>query len=671
MRLSTFAEDAERRAARQIRSAGSRTGRTERDRADAAGATDLRAFVLGLIDDLDEAAEGTRSWQERAQWAGRHLNAQLGEDRRRAHWPAAESRAVDRVAGQLERLASLTAIEGPIGLDVFTQTLELELGADFEHVGRMGEGVLVGPVAMGIGLDLDLVVVLGLAEGSFPSRAHDDVLLPDRERRSAAGELALRSDGPEREHHQLLASLAGATGHLLCIPRGDLRRSCERVPSRWVLQLAGALAGKHLSAEDLAWSQWPWLTQVASFDAGLRNLVTPATQQEHRLRSRLALGPAGSGTGGNATDDPIFDSGMDLLRARRSRRFTRFDGNLGGLRLPSPVGEPASATRLEAWAACPFRYLLEHVLGVEPIENPEEQLQMTARDRGLLFHKVLERFVAEVLARPTALRPGPDQPWSEGDFTLMRDIAEAECAEYETRGLTGRSIFWRRDKRQILADLREFLIVDTEQRSVLRTRPVAVEASFGLPESPEGPVCLRLPDGRPVLFRGKIDRIDVAEDGSLHVLDYKTGRDSPYRGLSATDPTMQGQNLQLAVYAVAACVLHDQPDAPVRADYWFTSARGRFTRIGYPVTPETLQTVSHTLALVVAAIEEGVFPAHPSATSTQPWIECPYCDPDGLGVVELRMQFERKLDDPAMRPYAELVSGSGVSGGLRTVPADD
>src|SRR3546814_8049188 len=97
---------------------------------------------------------------------------------------------------------------------------------------------------MGIGLDLDLVVVLGLAEGSFPSTVRDDSLLPDHERARAAGDVALRADRVERQHRQLLAALAGAKRQVLCIPRGDLRRSVERVPSRWVLDLASSMAGE-------------------------------------------------------------------------------------------------------------------------------------------------------------------------------------------------------------------------------------------------------------------------------------------------------------------------------------------------------------------------------------------------------------------------------------------
>jgi len=58
----------------------------------------------------------------------------------------------------------------------------------------------------------------------------------------------------------------------------------------------------------------------------------------------------------------------------------------------------------------------------------------------------------------------------------------------------------------------------------------------------------------------------------------------------------------------------------------------------------------------VAGIEAGVFPNHPTASSTKPWVECPFCDPDGLGVADLRSQFECKRADPAMSAFVDLVA---------------
>jgi len=169
-----------------------------------------------------------------------------------------------------------------------------------------------------------------------------------------------------------------------------------------------------------------------------------------------------------------------------------------------------------------------------------------------------------------------------------------------------------------------------------------------------GAVPFDLPDGRQVRFRGKADRVDVADDGSLHIVDYKTGKADRYLNLTEDEPDQRGRRLQLGVYGVAARVHRQAPEAEVRAEYWFVSAKGQFKRVGYPITPAVLQRVSATLGTVVAGIEAGVFAAHPTAVSSSPWVECWACDPDALGVAELRRAWHRKRDDPALAPYAEL-----------------
>jgi hypothetical protein len=261
----------------------------------------------------------------------------------------------------------------------------------------------------------------------------------------------------------------------------------------------------------------------------------------------------------------------------------------------------------------------------------------------------------EVLARPAAQQPGPSDPWSAADRDTMRAIGEKLCDDYEARGLTGRPIFWRRDRARILADLMRFLAADTAHRRAHGTRPLAAELAFGLRQAELEAVPLELPDGRCVRFRGKADRVDVADDGTLHIVDYKTGSMHGFEHLGVDDPDLGGRKLQLAVYGVAARLHHLSPDAPVLAEYWFVSGKGNFKRVGYPVTPAILERVGRTLATIVGGIEAGVFPNHPStAVSTTPFIECRYCDPDGMGVTELRRQWDRKRDDPLLASFAEL-----------------
>ena len=158
---------------------------------------------------------------------------------------------------------------------------------------------------------------------------------------------------------------------------------------------------------------------MASFDAGIRRMEFPATAQEHRLRSLMVHGSTRLSVPVlAAAGDATLGAGAEVVAARRSDRFTRFDGNLAGLDLPSPAERVTSATRLENWASCPFAYLMRNVLAVQEVENPEDELQITPRDKGSLVHQALEDFIRRGPGAPGAratrpartvvgARPGP------------------------------------------------------------------------------------------------------------------------------------------------------------------------------------------------------------------------------------------------------------------------
>lgn len=649
LHLTQLAEEQDRRADLAAHDGEAPEWLAERSRRRAQRARDLRRFVLAAIDDLAAAARAPRAWSEHARWAQGWLDRLLGATDRRDGWPLDERKAAERVELALSRLGALDAVEAPVGLDVFARTLSVELEADLGRGGRLGDGVLVGSVEMGIGLDLDLVVILGLAEGSFPATARDDSLLPDGERAACGDELPLRAARVARQHRHLLGALAGANQQVLCVPRGDLRRSADRVPSRWVLDLATFLAGSPTRwwGADLLGAREPWLHHIASFDAGLRTMAVPSTGQEHRLRALLANGGALLGS-----DDTRTAAGAAVIDARRSATFTRFDGNLAGLPVPSPIDGITSPTRLERWASCPHAHLVLDILKAEPVENPEDNLMITALDKGSLVHIILEEFIGEVIARPAVEQPGPFDRWTTADRDRLQEIGERHCAEAESQGITGRPIFWKRDRRRILADLDAFLTHDDACRAGHGSVPIAVELGFGFDGLP--PLSVPLPDGRVLRVRGRADRLDRSADGSLHILDYKTGSARSYKKLSESSPIAGGTKLQLPLYGLAARLVDGRPDAPVRAEYWFTTSGGGFERIGYPITDEVLEATVTTLGVIVDGIEHGLFPPHPDGAGTWFYVACKVCDPDGLGTIELHSHWERKRTDPALAPYLSL-----------------
>jgi ATP-dependent helicase/nuclease subunit B len=625
--------------------------RDEADRADG-----LRTFVGELIREVERGAQPA-PWATRCAWVAGLVELYIGDEDSRVSWPEEEQAAAHRVEAAIERLACLERVEQtPPSLDVFRRTLEAELADELDRIGTLGRGLLVGHVGLGLGLDLDRVFVLGLAEGMLPRPYRDDSLLPDAERAAAGGALELRSERIHVEHRQLLAALAAASDvRILFHPRGDLRRSAERVPSRWLLDTAA-----RLSRRDRIWSDeltglrtQSWMTEIPSFAGALARLSWPATPQEYDTRSLLGHHRSRSPVSDHPlAGDRAFALGDELRRARSSGVFTRFDGNLAGLGVPHPAdGSVTSATRLQAWASCPHRYLFETVLGVEQVQAPEDLLELSPLERGEIVHRVLDRFLREGLARRAR---ADGRSWTDDDRRRLLEIGTEECDDAERRGVTGRPLLWRRARRQILGDLARWCDEDLRRERGARSEPVASELDFGLPGSAHGPLELALSDGRVVRLRGSIDRVDRADDGTLVVLDYKTGSDITYRSLSEDDPDTRGTHLQLAIYGHAARAVLGEPDSPVVAGYWFATTRRRFRWIGYPLSDRVVERIDAVLRTIVDGITGGVFPARPPEPGWRLWVECAFCDPDGLGTLDRRLEWERKRQAPELAAYVAL-----------------
>jgi hypothetical protein len=199
-------------------------------------------------------------------------------------------------------------------------------------------------------------------------------------------------------------------------------------------------------------------------------------------------------------------------------------------------------------------------------------------------------------------------------------------------------------------------VLDQEQavRADERRRQVRSELRFGRHGSP--PVEVPLGDGRTVRFAGAADRVDLTDDGALVVVDYKSGKAERFKGLRETDPTKAGTKLQLPVYAHAARAALGRPDAPVRAEYWFIGPKDRGTRVPLELTAEVSERHADALRVAVDGISGGLYPAN--APEDQPWtsfVACPYCDPDGLGAKDRRIQWQRKKGAPELRRYLGLV----------------
>jgi ATP-dependent helicase/DNAse subunit B len=258
-----------------------------------------------------------------------------------------------------------------------------------------------------------------------------------------------------------------------------------------------------------------------------------------------------------AASCPHFRRSRDAARRRWSRELTVYDGLVNplpadlALRLDPTTAGPISASRLATFAQCGFRYLLQHVLRLQPTPEPEERLALSPLERGDLFHRVAEKFLRERRER----RGFPVRDDADTRRRL-RELADAELEALAAKSPPLFTALWERECESFRALLLSWLRREADPRS--NTTPMHFEVGFGPNVPPtEGephlaaPVEIDLNDGRVLRVSGRIDRIDRAADGTLVLRDYKTGkapRDDGrvFRG---------GGQLQIPFYVLAAARL--------------------------------------------------------------------------------------------------------------------
>lgn len=649
-RLDAYISDRRAQSADEAADVEPRQWMIDRLGRDIEAAEALATFVTRLRAEL-RLGRGITTWSGLISWCRQLFADLIGDAGDLTSLPVEEQYAATSVIGVLTGLLGLDDVETTASLETLRDILDTELAGALPRVGRFGEGVLVAPISAAIGLDLDVVYVVGLSEDLYPGRLRADALLPDRARDATGGELPSRRERLHTQQRQLLAAFACAPEVVASFPRGDLRRSSRRLPSRFLLPSLRELSGDHTLAAT-EWNGHPaayatTLTTVGSFAGELLTTDALSTGQEWRTRATAAAG---------RLDDAAVTAATEMLRARAGDRFTRFDGNLTDVTgLPDyAVDERAiSPTALESYSSCPHAFFMGRLLGVEPIDQPEDIVTISPMEIGNLVHGSLEILVAEF----TTSLPGAGEPWTAAQHERLVAIAAERADEFRERGLTGHPRLWEPERDRVIDDVRWLLDDDDDWRAEHGAAVVASEMPFGL--HGEAPVQVPIPGGR-ILMRGSADKVDRGADGSLYVTDLKTGSDRLFKGITEDDPFVGGTKLQLPVYGYAARQRYGNATTPVHATYWFV--RRNRGRIGLDLTPEVEAGYAEVLRVIAGSIAHGLFPPKSPEQPDFAWTQCPYCNPDDIGHAENRERWERKRHDPALRELVTLIDPGVLAG---------
>ncbi len=188
---------------------------------------------------------------------------------------------------------------------------------------------------------------------------------------------------------------------------------------------------------------------------------------------------------------------------------------------PALVPERLSVSAYRNLVACPYRFFVLHVLGLQPDEEAAEEIGKS--DYGQFVHEVLMHFHR---AHPRVIDLSP------GEAEAALRTLSADCAGRLFSG-------------DVMAEgwLQRWLDVVPAYLDWQRQREQA--GWFWAEGEREGSCDFPLPEGKRLVLYGRIDRIDQG-DGGVALLDYKTSAPASLQQAVAAP----GEDVQLAAYAL-------------------------------------------------------------------------------------------------------------------------
>ncbi|HEY0592604.1 MAG TPA: PD-(D/E)XK nuclease family protein [Thermoanaerobaculia bacterium] len=265
--------------------------------------------------------------------------------------------------------------------------------------------------------------------------------------------------------------------------------------------------------------------------------------------------------------------------------------------------------------------MLKTILRIEPVEEPEVELEIGLRKKGTLDHTILERFYRDLPEAEIGSASGIVRLPPHLQQRLERLVTE-EFDGYDARYPAPSALLRRIERRIVLRSLAEFLVADLCDLAETGYRPWRFEMTFG--ETHDGvpaefPAARIAAGGTEIVLRGRIDRVDRKGDGSrIRVVDYKLGG-TRFERIDAR--VEQGHLLQLPLYALAAVdLLRVAPDA-VNAAIKPIRGADRGDRCSFSLG-ERHEGILRALDTFVRSMLAGRFPAVVSASRED---HCRYC----------------------------------------------
>ncbi|MBO5227929.1 MAG: helicase-exonuclease AddAB subunit AddB [Lachnospiraceae bacterium] len=234
---------------------------------------------------------------------------------------------------------------------------------------------------------------------------------------------------------------------------------------------------------------------------------------------------------------------------------------------PQPIN---SVTRLEQYAACAYAHFLLYGLKI----REQGEYEVTARDLGNLFHAAIEVYGKKLKEKKLS--------WTEVDEAmqqkLVKEAVEEVTVDYKASVLASSARNAYISNRLERITMRTVWALSEQLKKgdfVPRENEVVFSETEGLKA-----LTIDLGDGRSMKLQGRIDRLDVCDDGDnryIKVIDYKSGTTK-----FDLSQVYYGLKLQLVLYMEAV----RESEAKAHPDKNVISAGMFYYNIADPIVDE-------------------------------------------------------------------------------------
>jgi ATP-dependent helicase/nuclease subunit B len=376
--------------------------------------------------------------------------------------------------------------------------------------------VLIGAIDRARNPDLKLALVLGVNESIFPAAPAAPVILTDTDRDELGQTASLGPDLRERisreRYYGYIAATRASEKLIVTHARHDAEGKTLN-PSPFIARLKQIFPG--LAEEN-------FLVEIGLGEAQHANEIAPLLIE---TQNSLVAPEPGEGGRFKTPDWPellALPALAELVKNLRALREPDLSENLSPQIAGKLYGSTlrTSVSRMEEFAACPFRFFVRSGLRAEE----RKVFELDARERGNFQHDVLKVFHERLTDQKKRWRDLTPREARE----RIGGIAVELMPDYRD-GLLSASAASQFAARAMTESLQDFVeVVVTWMRGQYEFDPAAAELEFDDQPGSRAPAWeINLGGGNKLLLHGRIDRVDLwrdpnGEDALAVVVDYKS-----------------------------------------------------------------------------------------------------------------------------------------------------